>query len=75
MRKIARDKLMDAVAQEKASREWELSKYTTDELKEELESRLLEQNLYARKDTIDFDCEHGNCVAFDTENEGIRVNI
>lgn len=76
MKTTARDKLQDLVVrqreQEKASREWELSKYTTDELKLELENRLLEQNLYARKDTIDYEMEDGKEIVFDTEDPKCR---
>ena len=68
----ARDKLKDAIEQEKARKDWELSKYTTDELKEELASRAIEQNLYARKDTIDYELEDGKEIVFDTENPQCR---
>lgn len=72
LRTDARTNLLDAIEQEKASRDWELSKYTTDELKEELASRTIEQNLYARKDTIDYEMEDGKAIVFDTEDPKCR---
>ena len=61
---LARENLLEAIELEKTYRQWELSKYSTEELKQELKAREAD-NLYERKE--DLDVTDGRI--YDTKNE------